>query len=141
MGAILMLTLSVSSFPRDNEVRLVSPLLLDGKVLDPEKLTTGSAGKLSFVSRDATAEAGRKVSFFVYLRRAGSIVNADSYHHAVEEIEISEILKSARAGDELVIDPATKRHGETRHSVNLKQSYVTPWFRWFFAGVKSTDGC
>jgi hypothetical protein len=142
--AMLLLTLSVSkSFPHNNDLPAFNALLVNERVITSSEMASTSMGKLSFLSVNPGAKCGEKIAFFAYLRRQGKIVNADWYSHnrAVKEIEISEILKLARVGDELVIDPVTKRNGATQQSIYLKQGNLPVQFQWLFQVNKRNEGC
>lgn len=142
-AAILMLTLTVSSFfPRNsNGGFYTNPYLLNGKAFNFEQLSSLNTGKLSIVQMHQESAQKTQIPFYAYIRRNGKIINADSYtnNHAVLVVEISEILKSARPGDELVIDPAIKNNGVQQRSVILKSGL--PQFQWYFSGNKSKNNC
>lgn len=143
--AILMFTLTVSnSFPRDSDGRFyTNPYLLNGKAFNFEQLSSLHTGKLSIVQTHQETATKTKMPFYAYIRRNGKIIDADSYshNHAVTVVEISEILKSARPGDELVIDPAIKNKGIQQRSVILQSSSLKPPFQWFFLDNKSKNNC
>ena len=110
--------------------------------MDFDKLATINSGKLSIVKIVDHSNQKVVVPFYAYIRREGKIVDSESYahNHAMKEVEMSEVLKSSRVGDELVIDPVEKRSGGQR-TVILKQKVFVPHFQWFNTGKKNMDNC
>jgi hypothetical protein len=119
-----------------------SPVLLNGHSVSPAQLATASAGKVSLVKFDSEFNRVTKVPFLIYLKRGGKIVNGDAYAHnnAVLEGDIYEILKPARAGDQLIIDPVNQDDQIGRRVITVQTSQLTPQFRWFGFSKKG-DGC
>ncbi len=119
-------------------------LILNGKVTDEAALSSVTAGKLGLVSSRTGAGKPGRVSFYAYLIRAGKIVDADAFAHnnAVTEIEISEILRPAKDGDLMVIDPAGESASKNRRVIVVRQKQYTPQFNWW-PGQKALqkDGC
>lgn len=145
LSAVLILTLTVSnSFPRNSEKEFYSnPYILDGKSVNFENLSTLPKGRLSIVKLDPVSDLKVKIPFHAYIRREGKIIDAQAYahNHAVTEVEISEVLRVAKPGDELVIDPVRKVNGIGQRSIILKQKIQVPQFQWFFIGNKDKDRC
>lgn len=143
--SVLMLTLTVSnSFPKHSGGEFyTNPYLLNGKSVDFEKLSSINMGKLRIMKANIESNQKTAIPFYAYIRRNGKIINADSYahNHAVSEVEISEVIKSSRPGDELVIDPVTKSNGVGQRSVILKEKLLVPHFQWFDIGNKSKKDC
>ncbi len=146
LTSVLMLTISVSqSLPNpDTDNFYINPLLLNGKSMDVTKVSRVSRGKLSMIQPTAESAGSSQVPFFVYLKRSGKIVDAGSYahNHAVTEIELSTVLQSAKAGDELVIDPARETEKQLRRVLTIKHDRQYPQIQWFrYGSNKGNDGC
>lgn len=143
--AVLIFTLTVSnSFPRHADGDFYSnPYVLNGKSVNFENLSTLPTGRLSIVKTDPIKDQKFKIPFHAYIRRGGKIIDAEAYahNHAVTEVELSEVLRLAKPGDELVIDPVKKVNGMMQRSVILKSKVVMPPFQWFFEGEKTKDRC
>jgi len=140
---VLLLTLSVSqSFPENPAAGFhYNPMLLNGKSMDITRLSTASRGKLSV--EDYESAQITTVPFYIYLVRAGKIVDVDVHKrdHAVLEIELSDILKSAKPGDQLFIDLAGKNQKTARRIIRIKQDPILPRFNWLYGVIKSKEGC
>ena len=119
-----------------------NPVLLNGRSVSPAQLAAASAGKLSLVKFSPKSNSVTKVPFTIYLRRGGMIVNASAYEHnnAVLEGDIYEILKPAKAGDQLIIDPVDQDGQIGRRVITVQSSQLTPQFKWF-GFYKKGDGC
>ncbi len=84
------------------------------------------------------------VPFYAYLMRDGKIVDANAFarHNAVTEIEISAILKTARYGDQMIIDPAGDNAAKNRRVIVVRQNRYMPQFNWWSGlNVQRKDGC
>jgi hypothetical protein len=143
LTSVLMLTLSVShSLPNiatDNFY--YNPLMLNGMPMDITKLSVVSKGKLQVVQHGDNETMG--VPFNIYLVRDGKIVDAASQacNRGVTEIELSLILKSAKGGDQLYIDPAGKSKAIGRRIITVKPDPILPRIQWFHGLNKGKDGC
>lgn len=107
-----------------------SPLLLNGHVMNTSQFAHVTRGVLTVVRGDAAS--GQPVPFLIYLKRNGKIVDADAYAHnfAVLRYEIAEILESAQAGDQLVIDPVWPGNAADRKIITIKGTQILPRFQW-----------
>lgn len=141
---LCLLSLSVSeALPKNDADNFYwNPLLLNDKPVDSEMLSSYNRGKLSLIQGNPDSQSKTKVPFYIYLKRAGKIVDTDSYAHnnTVVEFELGEILKSAKAGDQIVIDPADKNHTIERKIIVVKQGQLGYQFQWFY-GLNKKDGC
>lgn len=120
-----------------------NPVLLNGKVVTIEQLTYVTRGLLTLMKGDAASERKTHVPFLIYLKRGGKIVNAkaDAHNHAVMYYEIAEILKSAQAGDQLVIDPVDSGDKSVQKVITIKNTQIVPQFNWFYGLNKKKDNC
>ncbi|MGM9507058.1 hypothetical protein ACS5NO_05010 [Larkinella sp. GY13] len=114
-----------------------NPLLLDGIPLDYSFFSLNSRGKLAVVAGDPYSPDAIKIPFRVYLRRDGKPLNrtkADG-HCEKAEIELSDVLAYAQAGDDLVIEPIRKEDAVARRIIRLK-------LFWFLKlPFRKGDGC
>jgi hypothetical protein len=119
-----------------------NPVLLNGRSVSPAELAAARSGKLSLVRFNVESSKVTKVPFVIYLKRGGMIINSNAYAHnkAVLEGDIYEILKPAKAGDQLIIDPVEKDNEIGRRIITVQSSQLTPQFRWF-GFYKKGDGC
>lgn len=145
LTSILMLTLSVSqSFPENPESNFYyNPLLLNGKTMDITSLSTVTRGKLSMIKGDPESSQKTAVPFLVYLVRAGKRVGSPSCanNQGVTEVELSNVLSMAKAGDQLVLEPVGKEEKTGRRVIQVKQNPQLFKMQWFSGVIKSKDGC
>lgn len=140
----LLCTLHASvALPKsDDSVRNVT-LLLNGKTIRTEQLLGVSRGIISLHQNTTSSNDRQVIPFYVYLRRDGMIVDAQAYahNHAVSQYEIAEVLKAARAGDELIIDPASQNDKHARRSIIVRSNQIVPPFNWYFNWTGKKDNC
>lgn len=119
-----------------------NPLMLNGKSMNIEKFSLVAKGVLSMMGENSGSGQREKIPFFIYLKRAGKIIDANAYthNHSVMSVEISEVLKSAKAGDQLVIDPVNKGEKAGRRVLTVKSYQPAPAFNWF-SGLIKKDKC
>lgn len=145
IAAMLLSASSFSvTFPKNtNSYFYNNPLLLNGKSVEFALYSSVQNGKISLVKGNPETNQKTLISFCVYLKRNGKIIDADSYGHnnAVMEFEMSEILRSAKPGDQIVIDPADKNEEMGRRVITVQREQFTPPFQWFFTGSKPKGGC
>lgn len=99
-----------------------NPLLLDEKPLDYDAFNLRSKGELTVIKGAAITGQIMQVPFLVYLRRSGDkviIPGDDRSDPGTIKIEISEILRHAKPGDDLVIEPVRKEHGPAKRILKL----------------------
>ncbi len=119
-------------------------LMLNGKVTDETTLSSVTTGKLSLVALHAGTGESQLIPFYAYVIREGKIVDADAFahNHAVTEIEISAILKTARYGDQMIIDPAGENTARNRKVIVVRQNRYIPKFDWWPGqNALRKDGC
>lgn len=134
--------ISVSeAFPKTETDSFNSYPLLNEKPTDLTNVSATSTGKLTLVKENRVSGKSEKVPFLIYLKRAGKIINADSYAHnnAVTSINIAEIVRSAQPGDELVIDPTVTNDKVGRRIIIIKNP--VPVYQWFPISNKDKDEC
>lgn len=134
--------ISVSeAFPKTETDSFNSYPLLNEKPTDLTNVSATSVGVLTLVKENRVSGKSEKVPFLIYLRRAGKIINADSYAHnnAVTSINIAEIVRSAQPGDELVIDPTVTSDKVGRRVIIIKNP--VPVYQWFPISNKGKDEC
>lgn len=115
--------------------------LLNEKPMDLSNVSSASTGVLTLIRENPVSGRREKVPYLIYLRRAGKIINADSYghNHAVTSIDLAEIVRSAQPGDELVIDPTVTTDKTGRRIILIKNP--APVFQWFQVTNKGRDNC
>ncbi|MEO6288029.1 MAG: hypothetical protein ABIN80_06370 [Dyadobacter sp.] len=141
----LVLSLSASeALPREvTEKYPYHSVLLNGVAVEFSQLSLVNRGVVSLVRGNPQAMVKTNVPFKVYLQRAGKIVDADTYasHYAMLQYQFADILKFARAGDEIIIEPADKNDPVGRRVIPVSRLQLVPQFNWFFTGNKKGDGC
>lgn len=134
--------ISVSeAFPKTETDSFNSYPLLNEKPTDLTNVSATSTGMLTLVKENRVSGKSEKVPFLIYLRRAGKIINADSYAHnnAVTSINIADVVRSAQPGDELVIDPTVTSDKVGRRIIIIKNP--VPVYQWFPIPNKDKDEC
>jgi hypothetical protein len=144
--AALMLFYSLQAsvaLPKPVDPAHSSPVLLNGKVVTIEQLTYVTRGVLTLMKGDPASERNTNIPFLIYLKRGGKIVDAqaDAHNHAVMYYEIAEILKSAQAGDQLVIDPVDSGDKTAQKVITIKSAQIVPQFNWFYGLNRKKDNC
>jgi len=118
-------------------------LLLNGKAAEPENFIHVTNGRLTLIELNSKSGPKTGLPFFAYLKREGKIVDVNAYthHFSVRSIELTEILKSARVGDDIIIEPACKADISGRKIIYVRYSMLFPVFNWFPFLNKSKGGC
>lgn len=141
---VLHLSLQASvALPQPADLPDSNPLLINGTVFTTEQFAYVTRGVLTLAKGNTASERQTPVPFRIYLRRDGKIVNAQAYahNHAVLRYEISEILESAEAGDQLVIDPAGPENKVAQKVITIKRTQIVPQIRWFYGLNEKKDKC
>lgn len=86
-----------------------NPLVLDGVAFDYNSFTVESKGELKLTKGDAKSGKTVEIPFYLHLRRNGMLITHPCGEGVIfSKIEISAILKAAKDGDELIIEPVNK---------------------------------
>lgn len=86
-----------------------NPLLLDGMAFDYNVFTSESRGELKLIKGDPETGKVIEIPFYLHLRRNGTIVPHPCGEGVrFSKIEISAILKVAKNGDELIVEPVNQ---------------------------------
>ena len=99
-----------------------NPLMLDGKPLDYNLFSLKSKGILTVVKGAAKTGQSMQVPFHAYLRRCGKIVNVPGMEKPDPthlDIDLSDISKHAKPGDQLVIESVRKEDGSVKRILKL----------------------
>ena len=99
-----------------------SPLVLDGKPVDGRSFTVETRGILMLVRGDPGSRAAARIAFRVALRRDGRILVGPRSvlpSRAVVEVDLGEVLASARVGDQLIIDPVNESDWRAKRIIEL----------------------
>ena len=97
------------------------PVVFDGQILDYTDFKMKSRGQLSILTDNPGAARATEVPFYIYLSRNGKPVKEckmNFINQPVNSIEISDILSFSKAGDLLIIIPATRPAGKTKIILN-----------------------
>ena len=145
ISVILLYTFTISisdALPKNSTGKGIS-LLLNGKLAEPKKFVYVTNGRLTLVGHNEKSGLKTELQFFAYLRRDGKIVDVDAYSHnfSVRSIELTEILKSAQVGDDMIIEPANKTDISGKKIINVTYSMLFPVFNWFPFLNKNKGGC
>ncbi len=149
IGAMLMSSIGAvapnffaSPNKTDNNPR--TALMLNGKVTDENALASANAGLLNLVTLQDEADEPERIPFYIRLIRVNKALNTSEFAHfnMITEIELSTILKYARDGDKIIIDPAEKNSTTTRKVITVRQNqYLPQWIRWIWPNEDRKDGC
>ena len=99
-----------------------NPLMLNEKPLDYNVFSLESKGELTVVKGAAINGQTTQVPFYVYLRRSGNkiiIPGKERPDPQQIKIDISEILRYAKRGDQLVIEAVRKEDGAVKRILKL----------------------
>jgi len=99
-----------------------NPLLIYGKPLDYGYFNLKSIGQLTVIKGAALTGETVQVPFYVYLRRNGYkllIPGRERFDQKQIKVELSEILKYAKPGDQLVIEAVRKEDGPVKRILRL----------------------
>ncbi|GLU53788.1 hypothetical protein Dfri01_32490 [Dyadobacter frigoris] len=143
MVLICVFTISISdALPKNGTSNGIS-LLLNGKLAEPENFIHATNGRLTLIDINSKSGPKTELQFFAYLRREGKIVDVNAYAHnfSVRSIELTEILKSAKVGDDIIIEPANKTNISGRKIIYVTYSMLFPVFNWFPFLNKNKGGC
>jgi hypothetical protein len=103
-----------------------NPLMLNGKPLDYHAFNVESKGELTVIKGAPITGKTMQVIFYVYLRRDGnevSIPGNKRFDKGQTKIDISQILRYAKPGDQLVIEPVNKEDGPVKRILKLLKDH------------------
>lgn len=136
-------TVSISdALPKNSTTSNIS-LLVNGKLTEPKEFIHITNGRLTLVDQNAKPGPDAELQFFAYLKRDGKIVDVNAYAHnfSVRSIELTEILKSAQVGDNIIIEPVKRSDISARKIIHVRYSMLFPVFNWFPFLSKNKGGC
>lgn len=99
-----------------------NPILLNGKALDYNTFSLQSQGVLTLIKGVGNTTKIVRIPFHVYLRRNGTILKLhgdDASKPKYLELEILTILKYAKPGDVLIIEPANEEDWQAKRILKL----------------------
>jgi hypothetical protein len=136
---VILMLLSQSIFAGDNA--FYNSLLFNGKPFVNEQFSLSSRGVLTMVMSDSKTKELKSMAFKIYLKRQDKVVPFGGSNHGNEvlEIEVSEILKFANLGDQLIIEPINRQSQMSTRVILLKESYFLDFLNNRRGGNK--DGC
>jgi hypothetical protein len=131
--------ISQSIFAGDNDRAFYNSVLFNGKPLIYDQFSLSSRGVLTMVMNDSKTKEMKSMLFKVYLKRQDKILpfGVSNQVSGVTELEVSEILKFANLGDQLVIEPVEKKAQMFTRVIFLRYSY----FLEFLNRGGNKDGC
>ena len=131
--------ISQSTFAGENEKNLYNSLLFNGKPLIYDQFSLSSRGVLTMVMSDSKTKEIKTMLFKVYLKRQDKILpfGISNQGNGVTELDVSDILKFANLGDQLVIEPVEKKSQMSIRVIFLRYSY----FLEFLNRGGNKDGC
>lgn len=140
LALFLCLTISVA-LPGPADKSTANVVLLNDRPVGLEQLASARTGLISLAKADAGTGDQNRIRFFVYLKRAGKIVNAGAYphNHSVLDYEMSVVLKEALSGDQLVIEPEDPAYKASKRVITLKN--LLPPFQWIPALNANKKNC
>ena len=88
-----------------------------------------------------TGDSKIKIPFKIYLKRQDKIVplGGSAYENELTEIEVSQLLKFANLGDQLVIEPVDKKPQTAVKVIFLRYSYFLEFLN--RGNGNNKDGC
>ena len=134
---VISMLMTQSIFAGDNEKAFYNSVLFNGKPLINEQFSLNSRGVLTMVMGDMKT----KIPFKIYLKRQDKIVplGGSAYENELTEIEVSQILKFANLGDQLVIEPVDKKPQTAVKVIFLRYSYFLEFLN--RGNSNNKDGC
>ena len=138
---IIAMLISQSTFAGENEKNLYNSLLFNGKPLVYDQFSLSSRGVLTMVMSDSKTKEMKTMLFKVYLKRQDKILpfGVSNQVSGVTELEVSEILKFANLGDQLVIEPVEKKAQMSTRVIFLRYSYFLEFLN--RGNGNNKDGC
>jgi hypothetical protein len=136
---VISMLLSQSIFGGENEKAFYNSVLFNGKPLVYDQFSLSSRGILTMVMNDSKTKEMKSMLFKVYLKRQDKILpfGVSNQVSGVTELEVSEILKFANLGDQLIIEPIDKKAQMSTRVIFLRYSY----FLEFLNRGGNKDGC
>jgi hypothetical protein len=136
---VISMLLSQSIFGGENEKAFYNSVLFNGKPLVYDQFSLSSRGILTMVMNDSKTKEMKSMFFKVYLKRQDKILpfGVSNQVSGVTELEVSEILKFANLGDQLIIEPIDKKAQMSTRVIFLRYSY----FLEFLNRGGNKDGC
>ena len=136
---VIAMLISQSIFGGGNEKSFYNSLLFNGKPLIYDQFSLSSRGVLTMVMSDSKTKEIKTMLFKVYLKRQDKILpfGISNQGNGVTELDVSDILKFANLGDQLVIEPIEKKAQMSTRVIFLRHSY----FLEFLNRGGNKDGC
>jgi len=123
----------------ENEKPFYNSVLFNGKPLIYDQFSLNSRGVLTMVMNDSETREIKTMLFKIYLKRQDKILpfGGSDHGNGVSKIEVSDILKFANLGDQLVIEPVEKKTQMFTRVIFLRYSF----FLEFLNRGGNKDGC
>lgn len=139
---VFSMLFTVSIVARENEKIIYNPLLIDGEPINYEQFSLTSRGIITMIAEDSKSKKVITIPFRIYLKRDNEIVHLGGSASAdkLAKIEVSQILKFANLGDELVIEPVDKKF-QTSTRVFFLRNNLVKFMSNFLINRNPKDGC
>ena len=136
---VISMQMTQSIFAGDNEKAFYNSVLFNGKPLIYDQFSLSSRGLLTMVINDSKTQESKSIAFKIYLKRQDKVIpfGGSDNGNGVSEIEVSDILKFANLGDQLIIEPVEKKAQIFTRVIFLRYSY----FLEFLYRGNNKDGC
>ena len=136
---VISMLMTQSIFAGDNEKAFYNSILFNGKPLIYDQFSLSSRGLLTMVINDSKTQESKSIAFKIYLKRQDKVIpfGGSDNGNGVSEIEVSDILKFANLGDQLIIEPVEKKAQIFTRVIFLRYSY----FLEFLYRGNNKDGC
>jgi hypothetical protein len=136
---VISMLMSQSILGKDDEKLFYNSLFINGKPLVNEPFSISSKGILTMVMSDSKTKDTKTIPFKVYLKRQDNLVplGGTNYSNELLQIEVSQILKFANLGDQLIIEPVNRKSQMSTQVIILRESY----FLEFLNRGGKRDGC
>jgi hypothetical protein len=104
-----------------NGIFYCNPLMLEGVAFNYNAFTLKSKGDLKLIKGETKSSKIVEIPFYLHLRRNGMLVPHPNGEGVIySKAEISTILKIARDGDELIVEPVNKEDWPAKRIVKIR---------------------
>lgn len=143
LSIVTVMLLIPLMYARTNEKIIYNPLLMDGEPINYEQFSLTSRGIITMIAEDSKSKKVMVIPFRIYLKRDNKIVHLGGSASAdkLSEIEVSQILKFANLGDELVIEPIDKKFQTSTRVFFLRNNLVKFMSNFLINRNNNRDGC
>lgn len=110
------------------KIFFANPLTVNGLVLNQTYFSIHSRGKLAVVEGNPDVAGASRIPFRAYLKRGGMVIQTRlSDAGSAFEVELADVLQTARIGDELVIEPTRPEDAMARRIIKFRNFWFLPF--------------